>query len=436
MYREVHFVGRERIPAAGPVLLFGNHPNDVPDVLAGFFTTTRQVRYVATISATTMPLASATYRGLGVIPVTRVRDARKMRAKGIDVAAVNREANDTLRDAFRSGDVVGVFPEGGVADLPHIGKQRTGVAKMALESFDNDQKNDLKLVPFGVQYENPRDPRSDLMVHVGEPFSLVEWLADHPHPSPVALAERMRQSLEAVTRNSPTWEAAGDRDRLTACAAALCAPPGVALLDAAVMLQAKATGLAEHSVRLRTVVNAIDARVREAGGRAESARDVARTMAAASMEGVHQHAQWPSAWAVSLTAPFALTGLAIHVPIWAIVWWAARKMSVDRTDPVAKAILPGLHLIFVLYLILGGAMALGFRAIGLSGWWSMPVVMLLPRLGDLALLWRDSVRALRLRRRVGRWPLEQRTQLRAMASELRTLWNSALLNTSPPDSAL
>ena len=91
-YRELRFVGRGRIPAQGPVLLIGNHPNDLPDVLAGFFTTPRAVRYVATISATTLPLAAATYRGLGVIPVMRVRDVRKMRARGVDVAQVNTVA--------------------------------------------------------------------------------------------------------------------------------------------------------------------------------------------------------------------------------------------------------------------------------------------------------------------------------------------------------
>ena len=54
-YRELHFIGRVRGPNRGPVLLFGNHPNDLPDVLIGFFATDRPVRYVATISATTMP---------------------------------------------------------------------------------------------------------------------------------------------------------------------------------------------------------------------------------------------------------------------------------------------------------------------------------------------------------------------------------------------
>ena len=118
------------------MLLFGNHPNDLPDVLAGFFTTTRQVRYVATISATVLPLAATTYRGLGVIPVTRIRDVRKMKALGVDVSTVNRSAYNAVVEAFGAGDLVGVFPEGGVIDSSRVGTMHAGVGKM---SFDEDK---------------------------------------------------------------------------------------------------------------------------------------------------------------------------------------------------------------------------------------------------------------------------------------------------------
>ena len=129
LYREVHYIGRERIPATGPVLLLGNHPNDLPDVLAGLFITERHVRYVATLSATVLPLATASYKAMGVIPVMRVRDVRMMRARGVDVAAVNASAFETVRDAFSAGDVVAIFPEGGVHDTPILGVPRAGVAQ-------------------------------------------------------------------------------------------------------------------------------------------------------------------------------------------------------------------------------------------------------------------------------------------------------------------
>src|SRR5688500_3437116 len=120
-YREIHIVGAERIPSAGPVLLVGNHPNDLPDVLLGYLATPRPVRYVATAAAATSILVRWMYRGLGVIPVTRVKDARKLRQRGTDMAAANRTAFGLVTDALAKHDIVGVYPEGGVYSGPGLG---------------------------------------------------------------------------------------------------------------------------------------------------------------------------------------------------------------------------------------------------------------------------------------------------------------------------
>lgn len=423
VYREWHFVGREHVPSTGAVLLFGNHPNDVPDVIAGLLTTERPLRYVATITATSMPLGHATYRGLGVIAVTRVRDARKMRAKGIDVAAVNRAAFATLHTAFEQGDMVGIFPEGGVQDSPKIMPPRTGVAKLALESSDNASKFDVQLVPFGIQYESPLETRSDVVVLIGKPFSLRQWVSHHPDPSPVALAERLRIELVGVTRNAETWPAAADRDAVVAVVATMTAGD-TPLLEQATHVQARCGVHSAESVHLRAVCHGIGDAVVEAGGRRTSARDTARVLAALGIREAEPHAQWPSVGWVCLAAIPAAIGWMLHGPIWAGVWRVSRALSTDRTDPIARAILPGLHLIFLAYVILSGVFALGFRAAGVSMWWTIPLVVSLPRLGDLALGWRDAVRALRLRQRVRRWSAARREQLCADAARVRTLWDA------------
>ena len=56
-YREHRVVGYGRVPASGPVLLVGNHPNDLPDVVAGLFVSPRLPRYIAMASPVTHPLA-------------------------------------------------------------------------------------------------------------------------------------------------------------------------------------------------------------------------------------------------------------------------------------------------------------------------------------------------------------------------------------------
>lgn len=203
-YREVRWEGRERIPATGPVLLIGNHPNDLPDVLAGYFTTPRPVRYLATVSVWSDWTARKTYEALDVIPVVRVRDARRLRDSGLDLAQINAAAAQAVAQAFDAGQVVGAFPEGGVHSGPSLGRLRTGVAKMLLDYADGDPTRDVSVVPFGLHYSDPATPGSDLRVRIGAPFSLRAWCDAQPagEVSPGRLTDRLREALLSVTPGS------------------------------------------------------------------------------------------------------------------------------------------------------------------------------------------------------------------------------------------
>ena len=442
LYREVHFVGAERIPATGAVLLYGNHPNDLPDVLSGFFATSRPVRYIATISATVLPMAEATYRGLGVIPIMRVRDVRKMKARGVDGGTVNRDANHALSQAFANGDLVGVFPEGGVMDLPHLGTMRAGVAKMALECLDNGAKNEINIIPFGVQYESPHQLRSDVIIEVGTPMSLHDWVAGNPEPSAHHLATRMSHELQAVTRNSSDWTAAEHRDRLIAAVAAVNATTAESLFSTAARARAQLvaqavfvagtsagtapaeaveTAEAADTAAIAKALSVLTDSVHRVGGIATSARDTARVLDASSL--ANPQAQWPSLARMSITAVPAAIGTILHAPLFAIVMATSRRLAADRSELMAKAIVPGLHLIFLGYLILGGLFVLGFRTANWSAWWALPLTMLLPQLGDMSVAWRDALSAMRLRARVRRWSDAEIAMVHQAAEQLRTCWS-------------
>jgi hypothetical protein len=83
------------------------------------------------------------------------------------------------------------------------------------------------------------------------------------------------------------------------------------------------------------------------------------------------------------------------------------------------------------YAVLGALIALGFRAVSVSPWWAIPVVMLLPTLGDIGLAWRDDVRALRLRARVRRLPESERAKIRAVAECVQSAWTNLSRKSTP-----
>ncbi len=428
-YREWRFVGQEHIPARGPVLLIGNHPNDIPDVLCGYLATPRRVLYVATVTGATSAISQAVYRGLGVIPVARVRDARRIRAQGLDAAAMNASALRRVVELLQAGEIVGVFPEGGVHEGPSLGVFRSGVAQMALNCCVDGAVTDVKIVTFGVQYDAARTPRSDVTVVISAPFSLNHWLAEHSESRvniALSLRDYMRVVLLSVTRNSSTWASATARDRLCAIIGALESGDDASPVVSAARVQpmcARAADAAEwRDGALRPLVDEIATAVERARGSATSSRDVARVCAAARVP--HVVPEWPSLLLLLLATPLGLFGLLVHGPLFLTIWKRAVCSTKDHTEWVARAFVRGLYLMLLWYAVLGSIIAVGLYTTAHSALWAVPLVMLLPKLGDLAVSWRDAVNAERLRHRVMRWSAADRATLCTTASALRAAWHS------------
>lgn len=441
-YRETAVVRMGMVPSTGPVLFIGNHPNDLPDVLLGLQACPRHVRYLATIAAGAGGAAGKGYEAMGVIPVTRVRDARKMRAMGVDMAAVNAEAGRRMAQAFSHGHVVGVFPQGGVHDAPQIGRLRTGVAMMALEALDNGSVFDVTVVPFGIQYEAARTSGSDAMAVVGRGWSLRGWrderLANGCEAGVSALTDQLRTALLAVTRNAPDWESRTECDELVAAVAAV-QPPATSAAQAPLLERAarlvpvaeplvanrRSDAATPHAGRVHTFVSELSHLVHEAGGIRTSARDHARVLQGA---GVAAEARLTPLWALLLMTPAALLGWLTHGPIFWVVWRLAHRFAKARADVVARAFVPGLQVVAAWYVLLTIVAVAALVLAGEATWLTIVVLLLLvtqlPTAADVAVAWRDGWRGRALVWRVQRWPAARRAELVRVAEALRAEWKS------------
>ncbi|AMW03699.1 hypothetical protein GEMMAAP_00260 [Gemmatimonas phototrophica] len=421
--------GLGRVPASGPVILVGNHPNDLSDVIAGLYVTPRPVRYIATVSVTTSWAARTMYQAMGVIPVARVRDARKMRAEGVDLAAVNQAANDTVAAALAQGDAITVFPEGGVHDVPEIGRLRTGVAKMVLTHLDAGAKNDVTIVPFGGQYEAPRTWGSDMLSVVGTPWSAREWVAAQPEGQrgAAAFTDALKASLLTVTRNAPTWEEAATRDEIVAAVAARLAPGNplgatTTVLERAAQLAADAhsDGPSGVAVRIKTAAHTLAHAVERAGGIGSSSVDHARLLLALDVHAEQSLA--PSFLLLGAAAPAAAIGWLVHAPILALVYRVAKKGATARTDVVPRCFAPGLYLVIAWWLVVAVLVAVGLALAGWSPLWALAVLVTLPRFGDLAIRWGNWLKGWRLVRRARSWSTAERVGLGEAAEAVRGVW--------------
>lgn len=148
--------GRERIPAAGPLIVVSNHlSNADPPILAAGLAR-RRVRYMAKVELFKMPLEIA-IRLYGAFPVRRF-DA--------DIGAML-----AAERILKHGGVLGMFPEGHRSRTGFVGKPHPGTAMIALRSG-------ATVLPCAILgTEELRHPlaylrRPRIAVIVGEPIAI------------------------------------------------------------------------------------------------------------------------------------------------------------------------------------------------------------------------------------------------------------------------
>ncbi len=405
-YRDVLIAGSERIPASGPVVLVANHPNDLPDVLIGYLSTPRKVRYIATISAATNAISRATYRGLGVIAVTRVRDARKLLREGASALEINRLAYEQVVSGLEAGDVIGAFPEGGVNTGSGIAPFRSGLAQMILQCLNNGAIQSITVVPIGIQYEHPSIPRSDVVALCGNPFVVSSGsAADLPNREQVQqLTAKLRESLLTVAPNACSELAEEGGNQMAAVAGALRADSPVdALLQRAVEasgIQLFVNRIAElDQLDSSAVVGAaknIGRVVQELGGRSGSAEDtylLASALRNAPFSGKL------SGFRLGLLALPAMFGYVVHMLPRKLIWRIAKRSAENRSHVVARALLPGLYIVVFWLLLISAAASSLMRLADWSFLLSVSVFVLLIMLGDISLTWRKGFAQLRYMRR-------------------------------------
>ena len=128
--------GRERMPLAGGVVLAVNHLHwiDIPIVGA---TSPRTIHFVAKVEAAGFPLLGRFLRWHGTIAIRRGES--------------DRDAVRAMRDAARTGHVIGLFVEGTRQRSGRPGKAQPGAAMVAIQE-------NVPVVPaaiYGTQFWKP-----------------------------------------------------------------------------------------------------------------------------------------------------------------------------------------------------------------------------------------------------------------------------------------
>ncbi|MFT5202245.1 MAG: 1-acyl-sn-glycerol-3-phosphate acyltransferase [Candidatus Aldehydirespiratoraceae bacterium] len=163
---KVETVGLENVPGDGGVIFAANHLSFLDSVLL-MYSTPRQVTFLGKIEYLSRRATRRLFPAAGMIPVDRTGRGVG-RSLGLAV------------ERLRSGEVVGIFPEGTRSRDGSLGEGHVGVAHLAL-------KSGAPIIPVGIHGSNdalapgsmvPR--RSPITLRFGAPIDLGRWSGARP----------------------------------------------------------------------------------------------------------------------------------------------------------------------------------------------------------------------------------------------------------------
>lgn len=166
------------LPMTGPLILVANHTSfSDPLVLAA--TAGRPIRFLMAREIYERRRLRWVFRACGCIPVSRGQP---------DIGAVR----DVLR-ALAHGEVVGIFPEGGIDEY----REEGGYAGIGYLAF----KTGAPIVPAAIRWDRPRPDGLLGILKPGRPdvrYGPPITVSPEPHPPQAQVAALTRTAMQAI----------------------------------------------------------------------------------------------------------------------------------------------------------------------------------------------------------------------------------------------
>ena len=194
-YRNIRYVGRERIPQDGAVIYAPNHTNALMDALVILAMDRKPKVFVARADIFKNPVLARIFSFLKIMPIMRMRD-------GIDEVRKNNETIEKAVDVLRDKVPFCIFPEG-----QHQAKYSSlplskGIFRIAFQAQELMPDTPLYIVPVGMRYGSFFRFRSTVRVQIGDPINVGEFMAQHGEMTPQEQMNVMREILTERMRSS------------------------------------------------------------------------------------------------------------------------------------------------------------------------------------------------------------------------------------------
>lgn len=165
-FRRVYKQGLENIPKNKPVIFAANHQNSLIDPIVIGTTHMKPVFFLTKSDVFRKPAVAKILFSLNMLPIYRERD-------GADFIEKNKAIFDRCTEILSSNGRIIIFPEGSHNTENRLRQLKKGIARIALQS-DAVTKDDIWIVPVGLNYSNTRNKTADLLVSFGKAINASE----------------------------------------------------------------------------------------------------------------------------------------------------------------------------------------------------------------------------------------------------------------------
>ena len=195
-YGGIQVNGPHQMPGNSPILLLSNHSNAFIDPLILRVAFGRRLRLTAKAALLNNPLLAWGIRLFGIITFARIQDAKKK-----DRRHQNEIAFQLCFDALDRNEILCLFPEGQSHSEPSMLPLKSGAARLALDYLAGSPLSKLQIVAAGIFYEAKHRFGSRVLVEIGAPMVLSDWLKYNEQKTSKNLTEEFNRQLTHLTLN-------------------------------------------------------------------------------------------------------------------------------------------------------------------------------------------------------------------------------------------
>lgn len=148
------------------IIYAANHGNAFFDAFSLIYTTRKIIVFLTRAGVFGSRLANFWLGVFYMMPIYRQRD-------GIKAVAKNQEIIATCINLLKEGrHPVAMFPEGNHNLKLGLRPLQKGIARMSFEALEKYPDMDLKIIPVGLNYNNPMKFRANVLVYKGDPIEI------------------------------------------------------------------------------------------------------------------------------------------------------------------------------------------------------------------------------------------------------------------------